>query len=504
MKNARRLSVLCIALVAPALTSLPPELRWPSCLPDLSPRAAHAAGLEQASKVLTLNREAMELFEELEFELAKRTLDEAVAIIRSAHLEAHMVAAKTYGNLGILLAAGFKDAEKAAASFQSALAVKADYQLPKEYSTPESVAALQKARTDPALTKEPGTPAKEDEPVVATRAKGSTEAAALRCPSSGDVFAGDDVTLRCVTTPGFSPASVVLYYKASGNDDFTSLPMRSKAARNNKALWSASIPARDVSGKWVPFYFEAKDQGGETLALAGRNESPNILTVKGEDTSVRKSARKRSKQDDRGGDDDENPLEKRKSGDDDDGEGTYVGRWFIGLGLGSGAGYSTDPKLEVYGKYGAEVTPGVLFAGGGHALPEIGYMVTDHVGLSVQGRVQYIPRPDAVSASGAMAAFARALFFSGTGASRFYGILQAGGGEGFRLKMSPVVKNATTGATTREQDTVRGGPIVAGIGGGYAYGFTDFIALTLETNLLAGAPNFALAYDVNAGLRATF
>ncbi|MDX2018837.1 MAG: hypothetical protein SF187_01245 [Deltaproteobacteria bacterium] len=499
MKNARRLSVLCMAFAAPALTSLTPArgLHWPLFL---SAPVAHAAGLEQASKVLTLNREAMELYEELEFELAKRSLDEAVATIRSAQLESHMVAAKTYGNLGILFAAGFKDAEKAAAYFQSALAVKADYQLPKEFTTPEAVAALQAARSGPAVAKEAAAINKEPE-AATTRAKGSSEAATLRCPSSGDVFAGDDVTLRCVTTPGFTPASVVLYYKAPGEEDFTALPMRSKAARNNKAMWSASIPARDVSGKWVPFYFEAKDQGGETLALAGRYESPNILTVKGEDTSVRKSARKRPQEDPANGDDEENPLEKGKKGEE---EGVYAGRWFIGLGLGSGAGYSPDPKLEVYGQYGGSVTPGMLFAGGGHALPEVGYMVSDHVGISVQGRVQYIPRPNTVSAGGAFAAFVRALFFTGTGPSRFYGILQAGGGEGFRLKMSPVVKNAATGTTTREQDTVRGGPLVAGAGGGYAYGLTETLDFTLETNLLAGAPDFALAFDVNAGLRATF
>lgn len=497
MKNARRLSLLCMACMAPALTSLSGGGR----LPLFEAGVAHAAGLEQASKVLTLNREAMELYEELEFELAKRSLDEAVATIRSAQLESHMVAAKTYGNLGILFAGGFKDAEKAAAHFQSALAVKADYQLPKEYATPESVAALQAARTGPAIAKESAVTAKVDTPAVATRSKGSTEAAVLRCPSSGDVFAGDDVTLRCVTTPGFSPASVVLHYKAPGEEDFTALPMRSKAARNNKAMWSASIPARAVSGKWVPFYFEAKDQGGETLALAGRYESPNILTVKGEDTSVRKSARKRPNDDSANRDDEENPLEKAERGES---EGVYAGRWFIGLGLGSGAGYSPDPKLEVYGQYGGSVTPGMLFAGGGHALPEIGYMVTDHVALTVQGRVQYIPRPNTVSAGGAFAAFARALFFTSTGPSRFYGILQAGGGEGFRLKMSPVVKNSVTGTTSREQDTVRGGPLVAGAGAGYAHALTDVLDFTLETNVLAGAPDFALAFDINAGLRATF
>jgi hypothetical protein len=488
MKFARRLTVYCFAAT----------LLW------FTPTPAQSAGLEQASKVLSLNREAMELYEELEFELAKRNLDEAVNTVRSGHLEQHMVASKTYGNLGILFAAGFKDAAKATAYFQSALAVKADYQLPKEFRTPEAVAALEAARKGPAAATEVAAEeSTEDAPAAApvARPKGGDQAAVLRCPSSGDVFAGDDVTLRCVTSAGFSPASVVLYYKGAGEENFTALPMRSKAARNDKFMWSASIPAGEVSGKWVPFYFEAKDQGGETLALAGRNESPNILTVKGGDTDVRRSVRKQPSGDDAGNkDDNENPLAKEQT----EGEGIYAGRWFLGLGLGSGMGYSPDPKLEVYGNYGGTVTPGMLFAGGGHALPEIGYMVTDTFGISAQARVQYIPRPDTISAGGAVAGMLRALIYTGTGPSRFYGIAQAGGGSGFRLKMSPAVKDATTGVSSIKQDTVRGGPFVAGAGAGYAYQIGESFDLTLETNVLAGVPDFALAFDINAGLRTTF
>jgi len=479
MKFARRLTVFCLA----------GTLIW------FAPTSAESAGLEQASKVLTLNREAMELYEELEFELARRNLDEAVNTIRSAHLEQHMVASKTYGNLGILFAAGFKDAAKATAYFQSALAVKADYQLPNEFRTPEAVAALRAARKGPVAATEVAAEASTEDTTAAApgaRPKGGDQAAVLRCPSSGDVFAGDDVTLRCVTSAGFMPASVVLYYKGAGEEEFTALPMRSKAARNDKSMWSANIPARDVSGKWVPFYFEAKDQGGETLALAGRNESPNILTVKGGDTDVRKSVRNN--------DDNENPLAKAQA----EGEGIYAGRWFLGLGLGSGMGYSPDPKLEVYGSYGGTVTPGMLFAGGGHVLPELGYMVTDTIGISAQARIQYIPRPDSKSANGAAAGLLRALFYTSTGPSRFYGIAQAGGGSGFRLKMSPVVKDATTGVSSVQQDTVRGGPFVAGAGAGYAYQIGESFDLTLETNALAGVPDFALAFDVNVGLRTTF
>jgi len=70
--------------------------------------------------------------------------------------------------------------------------------------------------------------------------------------------------------------------------------------------------------------------------------------------------------------------------------------------------------------------------------------------------------------------------------------------------MSPVVKDATTGVSSVQQDTVRGGPFVAGAGAGYAYQIGESFDLTLETNALAGVPDFALAFDVNVGLRTTF
>ncbi len=464
-----------------------------------APLSALAAGpaLEQAAKVLSLNREAMELYEELEFELAKRGLEEAVAIIREARLQDHLVAAKTYGNLGVLYAAGFKDQAQAVGHFQAALAVKSDFEIPKDFHSPEAVSALEMARTGKVAPAEVAS----DAPVP-NRTKGTVEPAALRCPSSGEVFAGDDVTLRCVTQPGFEPASVLLHYKKADSEDFKALPMRAKPARNNKAMWSASIPARDVSGKWVPFYFEAKDAGGETLAQAGRYESPNILAVKAGEADVkasvraeRREAEEESDDDDEVDDGEENPLAKAGKAKGH----KRKGKWFVGLGLGSGAGYAAGPGVEAYHDRVTSFTPGLAFAGAGHASPELGYMITATTALTIQTRHQYIPRPDSVTAGGANAAFLRALFFTGTGPSRFYGILAAGGGEGFRLKVE-----AATNDNRLVQDTVRGGPFVGGAGVGYSHDLGQTLELMLETNVLAGVPDFSMAFDVNAGVRALF
>lgn len=506
-------SILLSAAGALAFLAAPAAMNQPP--PGLGPAVAHAAGagLEKASKVLALNREAMELYDELEFELARRALEDAVSLIRDARLQDHLVAAKTYGNLGVLFAGGFKDPEQAARHFQAALAVKSDFDLPGPYRTPEAVAALEAARSGGESASSEALPPAA--PVSATaeanRAKGASDLAVLRCPTSGEAFSGGDVTLRCVTTPGFRPAAVVLHYKQQGRGEFKQLPMRPKTTRNNKALWSASIPAREVGGKWLPFYFEARDDGGQTLARSGRYESPSILTVKGGDAGVRASARGRRHDDDaderdeedqdegegegEGGNDEENPLLKDKQARGH----KRRGKFFVSLGVGTGGGYAADPGVEAYRDYSRSFTPGLAFGGAGHVLPEIGYMVTSTFALSLQARLQYIPRPDTVTAGGAVAGLARALFFSGTGPGRFYGILSAGGGEGFRLKVEAVTNDRGV-----VQDTVRGGPFVGGAGAGYTHDLGKTFEFMLESNLLAGAPDFSLAFDINAGLRALF
>lgn len=448
--------------------------------------------VEKASEVLRINREAMELFESLEFELARKQLLEAIAIGQKAGLTQHTVMAKTHGNLALVYAA-LKDDAKAIEEFRQALSISSDYRPPKERSSPEIVAMFQKAQkagggstadgpVDPTASGDPG--------------EGPKTTTALRCPTSGEVPPGDDVTLRCVTSSEFKPQSIVLYYKRPGQEEFVAVPMRSPSD-GAKPTWSAKIPGRDVNGSWLPFYFEARGSDGTALALSGRSDSPNILTVAAasEDASVRRRARPT-----REDKDDENPLEKRRrAAEGDDGTGIERG-FFLGIGLGSGVGYAGSSGLEAYKSDQVRgYSSGLAGALYGHVTPELGYHVTPTIAVTLQGRNQYIPHDSNVTAKGANAVLARALFFDSAGSKRFYGALAFGGGEGFRLVVKPTRINGTSAT-----DTVRGGPLVAGVGGGFSLDLGETFAWLIETNFLTGFPSFSAVLDVNTGLRAYF
>jgi hypothetical protein len=463
--------------------------------------APQSETVEQASRVLQLNRDAMEMFGELEFELAESTLNQAVALIDgSVELSRHTVAVKTFINFGIIYAVGLKDRDKASLQFARALAVNPGAKLTAEQSSPEAVEAFSLAKLPPdkrPVVVPPVASASSAENTGGVRAKGMLP---LRCPSSGEVFSGDDVTLKCVTQSGFEATSVVMYYKVSGVEEFESVPMQSSRSRSNRTTWVGQIPGSAVQGTFLPFYFEAHDEQGETIATAGRFESPSLISIKGAFLDDGPSAAQTITNKES----DEDPLVRKGLGQKRPDTTERDGRFFLGLGLGSGFGYAAGPGVETYREYVRNYTPGIAGYGLGHGLPELGLYVSPTIAFTLQGRIQYIPRPDNATAGGSTLVLARALFFTDTGPNRFYGSVALGGGEGFRM-----VVDARTDSGKTVQDTVRGGPIVAGggVGGSFDLFTTEGNAIcswTIESNLLAGLPDFSLGVDFNTGIHYAF
>ena len=67
----------------------------------------------------------------------------------------------------------------------------------------------------------------------------------------------------------------------------------------------------------------------------------------------------------------------------------------------------------------------------------------------------------------------------------------AGGGEGFRFTVYPDTDRTTF------KDTVRGGPFLAGVGGGVYYEAAKAMSIVLEAKGLAGIPMFSVVGDLN-------
>jgi hypothetical protein len=92
----------------------------------------------------------------------------------------------------------------------------------------------------------------------------------------------------------------------------------------------------------------------------------------------------------------------------------------------------------------------------------------------------------------------RLLFFSEPdGRIRWYFSTVAGGGEGFRLRVDVGV----LGQSQTYHDTVRGGPFLAGLGGGLVVKLLRRWHWTVDTQVLVGFPSVSAVLDLTTGIR---
>ena len=282
-------------------------------------------------------------------------------------------------------------------------------------------------------------------------------------------------------------ANVNLYYKGYQMDDYESLPME----KSSKGWWQAVVPKKNVAGKSLQFYFEGVDASDKPVVSNGRAESPNVMLIANKTSGKTKKRRE-----------EEDPLaedvsiEDRKYGNR---------RFYFGIGLGTGGvlpfGGKPEALVESYMMQDQKPTVnGVGWAGWFHLAPVIGIQFNPNVGLSLEGRDQYIKRPAGVSstvaASGAHSVLLKLLFYTHQARSRFFFGGGGGGGEGIR----EIVQVQQPGRSVF-QDTVRIGPILIVGTGGYIYEASKSFSLVAQTNLYVGLPKAGLAAEVNLGVQ---
>jgi tetratricopeptide (TPR) repeat protein len=113
----------------------------------LHARVAHADAkskkdIEQKMKA------AMENYDLLEYEEARKILNQALTIAKKAKMESDPVTAKVHLRLGIVYFAGLQDAESAKLSFLNAVEIDKAIALDKAYSTPEMQKLLEEAKAE--------------------------------------------------------------------------------------------------------------------------------------------------------------------------------------------------------------------------------------------------------------------------------------------------------------------------------------------------------------------
>ena len=86
-----------------------------------APRVAQAQNVPAVDKLIAMNKKALEDYETLEWDTAKRTLLQALVFAKKSNLETHPMMARTYVHLGAVYIVGFKDKQKGLQSFSRAL-----------------------------------------------------------------------------------------------------------------------------------------------------------------------------------------------------------------------------------------------------------------------------------------------------------------------------------------------------------------------------------------------
>jgi hypothetical protein len=479
---------------------------------------------DPVTKVQKMNRYAMQLFDDVNFALAEKTLLDALAIVEKANLASGPAGLATHGNLAVLYSIGLKNPDKAVFHFKKALAIKPDLKLSKQRATPETEANLARAKAEiGGVAPPPASRPKEGGPAVEAKhvETASDAVVSIKCPTGGEVKAGDEITLKCLTAADLHPAAVMLYYKPNGGDDYQVLSMTKSGMSGAATAWVGKIPASHTKGKWIPVYFEARDEHGISVALSGREDSPSVISVKGGEaasTSPTASAggevdngegEDEEEEDDEGEEiDDNNPLARLENERRREHQGSK-GTWWLGFGLGSGVGYASGNSTETFPDNKVGFSPGMALAFLGHAVPEIGYFVGRNTALAITGRDQLILGGWKGTPWGANAVLLRLLFFTdGDEKIRWYFATAAGWGDAFRLQVeaqSQVLdKNGNVTTVIPFNDTVKGGPWTVGIGGGMLYKLNRRWRWTVDTQALLGFTHYSAVLDLTTGLRWMF
>lgn len=298
--------------------------------------AARPALADEAERIQQMSRKAMEDYDSLEFDSAKRTLTDCIGMLRSSGLDETALAAKVYTNLGIVYIAGFRDKGRGQQQFERALNIDPSLKLDPAVATPEllevwnaAVQSLPKKKRaiaqggQPGQTGQPGQSGQTGQPGQGGHSGKDPETPAapavppekaLQHTPLDEVASGQRVSVYA--HPLVSVARAQLFYRGPGQERYRVVPMgRSRKVPGDIV---GLIPADATQGRNIQYYLEAYDDGGNVVGRQGSPESPLIISINVSKTPAP-------------AEDFEDPLASLR-----DKPSTFTPRVYLGLSLGSG------------------------------------------------------------------------------------------------------------------------------------------------------------------------
>jgi len=469
---------------------------------------ANAQDPESLQKVVELNKKALAAYSDLDMEEAERFLKQALEVCRTAQLEKHQLAARTHVHLGLVYVAGLKKRDEGIEEFKKALRIDPAIKISKGLLNPEVQSAFAEASMDASEGdagegSAPVAAAAEPQPAQPAQPAPSAESAIVHTPVTEGAV-GQPIAIQAQVPASLAAEKVVLAYRPDGASDFVTLEM---FLIENSDACEAQIPAEATGGASVAYYIVAQNAQGEQLAQNGSAADPHVVTLaaKAAGGGIINGVSPEA--------------ETAKEGDEGAEQSEGVSFWFA-LAVGGGFGYhSGTPEAN---RTNDDRVPlknsGLAGAWAVQISPEAGYFVTDNLLLSLQGRFQLVTggsqiNGNAVSNSTnackggvchpamyALAGLAKATWFIGEPKKVTPFLSLAAGAGQIRHVVNIGSKDLSGCPPTGCQDTVAGGPVLFGPGGGITVELNDSFMIVASTNALVGVPHMMYNLDVNVGL----
>ena len=231
--------------------------------------ASHAPAQDDpAQRIERMAEKAMESFDALEYEVAKKLLNQALVVAETNNLENDLLVAKVHLNLGIIHFSGDpRDVDSARLEFIKAVKIDAEVEIDAVYSTPEMRELLDEVRekygnfdTGPKID--------------------CSELSGLQHEHIDQVSPGQDREVQAALGLDINASKMSLHYRMYGvdgaKDEFEEVEM--EPIGNCK--YKATLPGSSiVAGGVMHYYIAAYNKSGRMLTSKGSEGSPNIIDV---------------------------------------------------------------------------------------------------------------------------------------------------------------------------------------------------------------------------------
>ncbi|PKN26637.1 MAG: hypothetical protein CVU65_05155 [Deltaproteobacteria bacterium HGW-Deltaproteobacteria-22] len=383
-----------LALLVPLSASF--EVWASDCKPDVMTRLKR------------MHKSAMEDLDQMEFASAKKTLEDSISMARRELCDETLEYANILVDLGIMYITDpdSPDESRGRLRFKSALKVNPCAKINPDLANPKLIKMLDDERTKAGVTckdgagpkdpgpkdpgpKDPGPkdPGPKDPPADEEDTGPEPQRIEHEVPDEAPALTA--LTLKCRAPKAGGVGKLVIYYRKSGETDYTAAEM----ANFSGFSWKVTIPRDDIKGTVFQYYIAALGDNNKPVMANGNSGAPNIISLTkatGNNPSDEEC-------------DPLNPSSCKKTGP---GPGPDPGpktpsdiKWHLNLGGRWGAGYLSTSMCSFMapptdasicdGKGVHIQTPGFAFGEMGGELG-LHYFMTDSVSLGLDAKAGFV------------------------------------------------------------------------------------------------------------------